>query len=404
MKDSDMLNYAIQNGIIDIDTIQMQVEMNERKKYLKKHPYEIWEGKNGKWYTHVPDKERGRKKVKRTSEKDIKDFIVEFWKEAEQEIYVEDIFYKWVKQRLEWGEIQKQTYDRYEADYNRYFRNSSISKIRIQYITENDLENFIKSTIKKLNLTRKNWSNMRILVRGIFLYAKKHGCTDIIISQFISELELPKSLFNVTKHKNEELVFTKREVDMIFSLIRNNKKPKVQLNYLGIMLGFQTGLRIGELSALQYSDIDKDKITIHKTEIRYKDENGNYVYEVRDSAKTEAGNREVYLTDTALETIHKIRMINPFGEYVFMKNGERIKARNFTRHLYLLCEKAGLIEKSMHKARKTYATNLLNGNVDESLILSQMGHVELSTTKNYYYVENNEIDSKKLQLKQAINY
>lgn len=34
--------------------------MNKREEYLIKHPYEIWEGKDGKWHTYLPDAKKGR--------------------------------------------------------------------------------------------------------------------------------------------------------------------------------------------------------------------------------------------------------------------------------------------------------------------------------------------------------
>ena len=38
--------------MIDMSYVQEQIEMNKRKELLEKHPYEIWEGKDGKWYTY----------------------------------------------------------------------------------------------------------------------------------------------------------------------------------------------------------------------------------------------------------------------------------------------------------------------------------------------------------------
>lgn len=61
-------------------------------------------------------------------------------------------------------------------------------------------------------------------------------------------------------------------------------------------------------------------------------------------------------------------MLNPFGEYIFMKNGKRIKGQAFTRRLYVICDKVKIGERSIHKARKTYATKLIDGNVPESVI------------------------------------
>ena len=54
----EMLQFALESGMIDESTIQEKMEMNERKKYLEKHPYKIWKGKDGKWYTYLPDKKK----------------------------------------------------------------------------------------------------------------------------------------------------------------------------------------------------------------------------------------------------------------------------------------------------------------------------------------------------------
>ena len=53
---AELLNYAVENGIVDINTITKQIEMNERKKYLEMLNYDIWQGeKDNKWYTYLPD-------------------------------------------------------------------------------------------------------------------------------------------------------------------------------------------------------------------------------------------------------------------------------------------------------------------------------------------------------------
>ncbi|MCG8399650.1 hypothetical protein LWS67_24490, partial [Bacillus atrophaeus] len=60
MDEKELLKYAVENGILDIALVQEQVEMNKREKILKKHPYDIWEGKDGYWRTYIPCKEKGR--------------------------------------------------------------------------------------------------------------------------------------------------------------------------------------------------------------------------------------------------------------------------------------------------------------------------------------------------------
>ena len=63
---NELLQFAIQNGILNIDTVREQIEMNERQKYLEKHPYKVWQDGDGRWSTYLPGEngKRERKKKK----------------------------------------------------------------------------------------------------------------------------------------------------------------------------------------------------------------------------------------------------------------------------------------------------------------------------------------------------
>lgn len=67
MSDTELLKYAIENGMFDTAHVQEQMEMQKRNDLLEKHPYEIWRGKNDNWYTYLLDEKNGRvlKKEKR---------------------------------------------------------------------------------------------------------------------------------------------------------------------------------------------------------------------------------------------------------------------------------------------------------------------------------------------------
>ena len=58
--EKDLLNYAISQGIIDISSIQEKLDMKEKEEILKNHPYSIWQGKNGYWYTRLDDDKKGK--------------------------------------------------------------------------------------------------------------------------------------------------------------------------------------------------------------------------------------------------------------------------------------------------------------------------------------------------------
>ena len=154
---------------------------------------------------------------------------------------------------------------------------------------------------------------------------------------------------------------------------------------------------------MTWDDIPEDSISITKTEIRYKDETGKNVHAIRDIPKTPAGYRCVFLTRAAKYIISQIKELNQSGDYIFVKNGKRIKGYLFTRKLYRICNKLGLRQRSLHKARKTYATKLIDASVPDSMIENQMGHEDIETTKRYYYYNSHSKEEVKSAIDRALN-
>ena len=89
--ENDILKYALEHGMLDLSSIASQVEMTKREKILKCHQYSIWQGKNGKWYTYLPNKEGGRGPLKkRTSQEDIHALLVDFYTNKDREIHKQE--------------------------------------------------------------------------------------------------------------------------------------------------------------------------------------------------------------------------------------------------------------------------------------------------------------------------
>ena len=391
LSNSEVLKQALADGIIDINTLSKQIEMNERKKYLEMHKYNIWQGeKDGKWYTYLPDKKKGRRLIKRTNQRGIEDVIISYWKEEKINPTVDDIYKEWLSDKLSREEIQKATRDRYNRQYGESMKD--FGKRKIKSIEECDIEDFVLSAIYEHKLTSKGYSNLRTLIYGTFKRAKKRKLVDFSITEVIADMEISKKSFRKNNKPDEELVFSEIEKDKIINYIQNSKMDIISI---GILLYFKTGMRPGELSAIKQIDVDERIIHICRTEICYKDENGNNVYEVRDFPKTEAGIRDIIIPLSAKCLIKKAKMINPFGEYLFERNGKRLRTYNFTVRLKSICKKVGVKPKSLNKIRKTYATTLIDSGVEESLIISQMGHTDITTTKKYYYKNRKDLEEKK---------
>lgn len=77
--------------------------------------------------------------------------------------------------------------------------------------------------------------------------------------------------------------------------------------------------------------------------------------------------------------------IEPQGEYLFMRNGEHLTARQVAYVLEKYAQRQGLPTKSTHKMRKTYASNLSSRGVPLDAIREQLGHASLNTTLSYIF-------------------
>lgn len=389
MGNDELLKYAVENGIINLSQIEEQIEMNKRKELLEKHPYKIWEGKDGKWYTYLPDERRGRILKKKKSKKTIEDDIVEYWRQQMDNPTVKDIYDEWITGKMQREEISKSTKDRYDRQYQECM--SVFGKRRIKSITELDIEDFILSIIHEKSLTSKGYSNLRTIIYGVFRRARKKKLVDYNITEVISDIEISKKMFRKSVKPDSLLVFSEDETNRIIDYILKTKPDVIGL---GILLLFKTGLRPGELVALKKEDVTDKSVSVKRTEVRYKDENGKEIYEVRDFPKTEAGIRNVIIPKSQAWIIKKILDVNSNSEYLFNRNGERLRTYHFRRRLDTICRNLNIESKSLNKIRKTYGTILIDNNIQDSIIISQMGHTDISTTKQYYYKDRNSIEKK----------
>ena len=397
MVESELLQSAIAQGIIDLDIIQSQIEMHDREKYLKMHHNTVWQGKNGFWYTELPSTDsRRRRLVKKYLKDDLEEEIINFYRTDEMHPTVEKVFEEWITEKKEWEEIAQTTVNLYRGDFKRFFGDTKFPNMRIDLVTEDYLEALIKNTIVRQQLTAKSYSNMKTLLIGIMKQGKRKKYTNFSVSSFFGDLQISRKTFRKPEKKKQ--VFTEEETYKIINWLKQH--PTVG-NY-GILLVFQTGIREGELAALKYEDVDNNILNIRRQEIRYKGEDGNYVSEIVPYVKTDAGERGVILTDKALETIKKIRRMNPFGEYMMMSDGVKIRKASFNDYLYKACRAVGIPQMSMHKIRKTYGTMLIDSGADDSTIMEQMGHADITTTRKFYYFSNKNQAEKIEQVQRAI--
>ena len=385
----ELLNYAIEHGMINMPYVQEQIALKKREELLTKHPYRIWEGKDGKWRTYLPGKEKGleRHLLKRSSRKSIENEVINFWKSEIENPTIREVFDEWNDRRLDLKKISQSTHLRNRQIFNRHY--SELGKKEIKGIGAEDFEEFLEEQIPKFELTSKAFSNLKTITRGFLKRAKKRGLINFNVEELFQELDTSDSEFKKTIKEDYEEVFSEEEMPEIMEYLKNN----LDLQNIAILLMFLTGARIGEVVALKHSDFDGCSFKIRRTETRYK-ENGGYVCCVKEFPKSQAGVRTAIIPLEYAWVVRKIQKLNPFSEYIFEKNGERLHTQSIRMRLRRICDKLNIYRKSPHKIRKTYGTILLDNKIDNQLIIGQMGHTNIICTEQHYHRNRRAMERK----------
>lgn len=383
------MRFIIDNGIININDVQNCMEAMKRKELLEKHPYKIWQGKDGKWYTYLPDNNKGRILKKKTTLKAIEDDVIEYLKAELENPTLTEVFNEWNDRRLELKKISNATHLRNKQIFNRHYK--EFGKERIKSVNADIIGEFLETQIPQYNLTSKAFSNLKAVTRGFLKRAKKRKLIMFNVEEIFQDLDASETDFRKTIKEDYEEVFNEKEMSMMLKYLEKNLDAK----NIGILLMFATGIRVGELVALKHDVFDGNTIKIRRTETRYLGEDKKYVYDVKEFPKSEAGVRTVIIPKDYEWLCAKVKMLNPFGEYIFTdKNGKRMTTNCIRRRQERNCVKLGIYKKSPHKIRKTYGSILLDYNVDNRLIMEQMGHTDINCTENHYHRNRKDIEQK----------
>lgn len=383
------LKYLIDSGIIDIPNIQSIIEMRQKQELLKNHPYKIWMGSNGKWYTYLPDEEKGRILKKRNNKKDIEEIVITYWNETINSPTIEEVFNEWNDYRLELKKISKSSHTRLQQVFKRHY--SKFGKKRIKDITENEFIEFLERQVPEHSLSAKAFASLKTITKGILKRAKRKELISYNAEDVLSQLDISNNEFNKTIKEDYEEVFNEQETQIAIKYLKDN----LDIRNSAILLMFITGVRIGEVVALKPEDISikKNTIKIGHIETRYQ-ENNKTIYTVKLFSKTQSGNREIVVPLNYQWLLRNLKIYSKNKEWVFMENGERLTTLLIRKRVYKMCKETNIYKKSPHKIRATYDTILLDANLDKRFIKDQMGHSDITTSEKYYHRNRKSLEKK----------
>ena len=295
IEEQKILQYAMQNGIIDLADVSADVESMKRQEILEKYHY--WQGTDGRFYFKYKDKISGKKKkISRASEQDIQEVILKFHAETAEKHTLVTTFEEWITEKIVCGELQESSVIKYKNNAKRFWAADRELAVNtdVKLLNDDMMEIYVKKTIHDLKLTSKGYSDFRTILMGVLKYAKRKKYTTYSIAAFFLDFVPGKNALTRTKSKSGTSCFKKSELKKL----KNKLLENGTVRDLALLLQMYTGLRVGELTTLKSCDnVEKNKLLIRRTESSAIDpEKKCRITKIKETAKTDASDREMILT------------------------------------------------------------------------------------------------------------
>lgn len=365
-------------------TIHGQILQIERNNIMARHGENIRKRKDGRWEGRylAYDKEKEKKiyhsiygktyeevKEKMDIQKKLLDILpkkVDAEAEAKKLLLISSVLFKDMAE--EWLDELKNkkklsTYVKYDAVWHNYLeellKEATLAEITETFMNEK-LSNCTSNSVLK---------SVYCVLNQVLKFASKRYCVNLP--------SMKKPSFDI-KNKPIE-VLGKKEQKELLSVIYN----EMDIFKMAVLLCLHTGIRLGELCALKWEDIDFENkvLLISRTVQRlYADGHTTKTILLETEPKSEYSNREIPLNTATLELLAKFQ---DGKEYIFGKN-KPMEPRTLQYHFKKILEEAGLPDKNFHILRHTFATNCIDGGTDVKSLSEILGHSDVQITLNRY--------------------
>ena len=250
-------------------------------------------------------------------------------------------------------------------------------------IREEDVQQFV---FDKLNSGRshKTVKDMLIVLKMVLKYAAKH--------EYMPYRQI-EVRFPTDRERSELPVLCRTDQKRMMKYMTDN----FSFRNLGVYICLSAGLRIGELCALKWENLDVSRgvIVVDKTIQRIYFINGGerHTELLIDTPKSANSIREIPMTKELLRMVKPLRkVVNP-SYYVLTNSSRPTEPRTYRNYYNKLMAEIGLPPLKFHGLRHSFATRCIEGRCDYKTVSVLLGHSNISTTLNLYV--HPDIDQKK---------
>lgn len=174
---------------------------------------------------------------------------------------------------------------------------------------------------------------------------------------------------------------------------------------LGILISLYMGLRIGEVCALKWENVNliDNELLVCSTVVRLNDKStsGKATKMVIDTPKTKTSVRKIPIPPLLISVMHSVKASSA-SPYVVSKDETFINPRTLEYRYKKLLESVGIPRLNYHALRHTFATRCIEVGMDMKTLSELLGHASVSTTMDIYV--HSTMEQKRRQMEKLSNF
>jgi len=327
-------------------------------------------------------------KTRKEVERKLRDFKkMQASQEAPSPVHftVQDYFEYWLK-TYQFQKLKPLSYDCLEGSIRHHIF-PRLGKMNFGSVSRDDIQQLINDLYHKQHLS---YSSIKKVYNALNACYRHALIGDVILRNPCLGVILPSA----AERTKQIQPLSPAEVEILRRELRKEDEHGKPLYHYAnaFLLILNTGLRMGEALALQWSDVNfaTRTLNVNKNSIITpdRDESGNkvgaYKLKIQNSTKTSSSNRRVPLNQSAIQALYALKAGNNSPFVIVGTHGGPTRVYNFERSFHVILRNAGLPCYGVHALRHTFASLMFSAGADVKVISKILGHASVKITYDIY--------------------